>query len=248
MTILILPVFIIPIHAFDLDFTLECSTWYESYEITSKSEFIMVWGKGSIECYKMLDSWAGKLFLWHNEGLISDLELKLAINYLVQNNSIDLRNSGEPEEISTTKEKLPKASISPKSIRFGQPVTITVVDPDLNVNQNLIDIYRVVNDPKSPNVDTVGTPEGGALLEIKIKDIRYQRCIVNGVEHGGLAATGFTLEETGPSSGIFEGVFRVPTEICNKNGTELITTAGGTIVLKYFDFRDVFGESNIQSN
>jgi len=86
------------------------------------------------------------------------------------------------------------------------------------------------------------------LLEVLIKDVRYKRCTtIDGVEHGGLGSTGFTLTETGPATGIFEGVFRMPTRICNESGTELISTAGGSIELKYRDFRDVFGERNIFS-
>jgi len=63
---------------------MECSTWYESYQLTSKSEFILVWGKGAVQCYDMLDIWDGKLFLWHNEDLISNNELENAISYLIQ--------------------------------------------------------------------------------------------------------------------------------------------------------------------
>ena len=79
---------VIPSYGVDTEFILECSTWYESYELTSKSEFIVVWGKGAITCYNMLDSWAGKLFLWHNENLITDEELETAIAYLVQKGHI----------------------------------------------------------------------------------------------------------------------------------------------------------------
>ena len=90
ITMLFMSIIIVPGYAFDSEFVLECSTWYESYEITTKSEFIMVWGYGANDCYAMLDSWAGKLFLWHNEELISDGELKQAIIYLVKINVINL--------------------------------------------------------------------------------------------------------------------------------------------------------------
>ena len=79
---------VIPSYGVDTKFILECSTWYESYELTSKPEFIMVWGKGAITCYDMLDLWTGKLFLWHNENLITDEELETAIAYLVQKGHI----------------------------------------------------------------------------------------------------------------------------------------------------------------
>ena len=129
------------------------------------------------------------------------------------------------------------------SYRFGQPVTITLNDPDLNLKNNIVDIYFVINDPNSDNVDTVGNANG-VLLEVLIKDIRYKRCTVNGVEHGGLGATGFTLVETGPSTGIFEGIFKMPSQICNKSGTKLISSAGGSLDAKYFDSRDSSGNAN----
>jgi hypothetical protein len=137
-------------------------------------------------------------------------------------------------------------STSSSSIRFGQPVTVTLKDSDLNLNGDVVDIYSTINDPNSPNVDTVGR-DGQILLEIKLKDIRYKRCTINGVEHGGLGATGFTLVETGPRTGIFEGVFKMPSKICNKLGTELISPAGGSLDARYYDSRDSFGNSNIYS-
>ncbi|MEK0381672.1 MAG: peptidase, partial [Nitrosopumilus sp.] len=85
------------------------------------------------------------------------------------------------------------------------------------------------------------------LVEILIKDIRYKRCTINGVEHGGLGATGFTLVEKAPDSGIFEGSFKLPTQICDKTGTKLISTAGGSLDAKYHDVRDSSGEQNIFS-
>ena len=134
-------------------------------------------------------------------------------------------------------------STDSQSFRFHQPVTITLRDPDLNLKNDLVDVYFVINDPNSINVDTVGN-NGSILLEILFKDIRYKRCTVNGVEHGGLGAAGFTLTETGSSTGIFEGIIKIPTTICNKSGTELITTAGGNLDVKYYDSRDAFGNAN----
>jgi hypothetical protein len=138
------------------------------------------------------------------------------------------------------------ASFDSKSYRFGQPVTITLNDPDLNLKNDLVEIYFVINDPNSENVDTVGK-DGVILLEVLFGDIRYKRCTIDGVEHGGLGATGFTFVETGPSTAIFEGVFKIPTKICNKSGTELISTAGHSLDAKYFDARDDSGNPNIYS-
>ena len=133
-----------------------------------------------------------------------------------------------------------------KSYRFGQPITLTLNDPDLNLKNDLIDIYFVINDPNSSNVDTVGK-NGITLLEVLIKDIRFKRCTVDGVEYGGLADTGFTLVETGSSTGIFEGVFKMPSKICNKSGTKIISSAGGSLDAKYYDSRDNSGNANIFS-
>ena len=138
-------------------------------------------------------------------------------------------------------------STGSNSYRFGQSVVVILNDPDLNLKSDKFDIYQVINDPTSPHVDTVGK-NGIKLLEILIKDVRYQRCSINGVEHGGLGSTGFSLVETGPATGIFEGSFKMPTKICNKSGTQLISPAGGSIELKYFDSRDDSGKSTIVSS
>jgi len=137
-------------------------------------------------------------------------------------------------------------SSNSKSYRFGQLVTLTLHDPDLNLKNDLIDIYFTVNDPNSSNIDTVGK-DGIILLEILIKDIRYKRCTIDGVEYGGLGASGFSLVETGPNTGIFEGVFKMPSKICNESGTKLISSAGGSLDAKYHDSRDSFGNTNIYS-
>lgn len=135
-------------------------------------------------------------------------------------------------------------SFSSQSYRFGQPVTVRLIDPDLNTDSDRIDIYNVIDDPKSPFVDTVGTSNNW-LLEILIKDTRFKRCIIDGIEYGGLASTGFSLVETDVSSGIFEGNFKMPSKICDKTGTKLISTAGGKVSAKYNDFIDKSGQPNI---
>jgi hypothetical protein len=150
-----------------------------------------------------------------------------------------------PDKIDAP-DKSPKLYMTAKSFRVGQPVEITLIEPDLNLNSKLIDIYNVVDNPNSPFVDTVGS-SNGILLEIKIKDIRYKRCTIDRIEHGGLASTGFSLVETGPATGIFKGIFKIPSKICDGSSTKLISSAGGGIKLIYHDFRDAFGQPNIQS-
>ena len=130
------------------------------------------------------------------------------------------------------------------SFRFGQPVTFTLIDEDLNLKSDRIDTYHVVNDPNSSIVDTVGK-DGNILFEVLIKDIRFKRCTIDGVETGGLGSTGFSLVETGYDTAIFTGVFKMPSQICDKSGSKLISTAGGSLDAKYYDSRDDSGESNI---
>ncbi len=137
-------------------------------------------------------------------------------------------------------------AINSKSYRFGQTAVVTLHDPDLNIHSDRVDYYTVVDDPNSPAVDTVGEDDT-ILLEILLKDIRYKRCSVGGVQHGGLAATGFVLTETDVSTGTFEGTFSIPTKICNRDGTALISPTGGSLDVVYYDARDSSGNPSKSS-
>jgi len=175
-----------------------------------------------------------------NNRLIDDKGINIAYSDIAQV-GVTISTSSKSDILTHSG----SVSVTSTTFRFGQPVFFVLNDPDLNLKHDTIETYLVVNDPNSPNVDTVGTSGGDILLEILIKDIRYQRCTINGVTYGGLASTGFTLTEAGPSSSIFEGSFKMPTQICDKTGTKLISTAGGSLDAKYYDFRDYSGEQNI---
>lgn len=133
-------------------------------------------------------------------------------------------------------------TLESKTYKFGQPVVVVLTDQDLNAKHDVVDVYGVVDDPTSEADDTIGDTNGNILLEVEIKGFRYHRCTINGVETGGLASTGFTLTETGPDTGIFKGSFKMPSQICNKDRTALISPAGGSIEVNYFDFSDESGE------
>ncbi|MGQ0605695.1 MAG: peptidase [Candidatus Nitrosotenuis sp.] len=174
-----------------------------------------------------------------NQRLIDEKGINIAYS--------DVAQTGQTTGVSSkTNINTHSGTVSTASnvFRFGHPVTIILSDPDLNVKHDSIDIYSVIDDSTSSNVDTVGSASGGILLEVLIKDIRYKRCTIGGVQTGGLGASGFSLIETGPNTGRFEGVFKMPSKICNKDGTKLISSAGGTVDLKYNDFRDSSGQSN----
>src|SRR3972149_520314 len=161
-----------------------------------------------------------------------------------QKNSQEINNAIYRFELEETSNN---SGIFVGTIEYTVTNQVNIFDSNLITSLRTIESYQVVNDPNSPNVDTVGTSNGELLVEILIKDFRYKRCTINGVEHGGLASTGFILVETGSNSGIFEGSFKMPTQICDKTGTKLISTAGGSLDAKYHDFRDSSGEQNIFS-
>lgn len=157
----------------------------------------------------------------------------------------DIAKVGVPIGISAKteiKSQTGNVTLESQSYRFGQPVVVILTDRDLNTKNDIIDIYNVVNDPSSDADDTVGDTNGNILLEIRIKGFRYHHCNINGVEHGGLGSTGFSLVETGTDTGIFKGSFKMPSQICNEAGTKLISPAGGSIEASYFDFRDASGQ------
>ncbi|MGI0072257.1 MAG: peptidase [Nitrosotalea sp.] len=129
--------------------------------------------------------------------------------------------------------------------RIGSTVTITVIDPDLAGDANTIQTFTTVNDPNSPAVDTVGDNSGNILLEVWIKGFRFQHCTINGQTYGGLGATGFTLTETGPGTGVFEGSFKMPSKICSEDGNQLISPVGGSVEAWYHDPLNAYGAPEV---
>ncbi len=158
-------------------------------------------------------------------------------------------SSADQQTTVTSKNNLPThtgvVTLDSANYRIGSPVTITLYDPDLVSDGSTIQSFTTVSDPNSPAVDTVGDASGNILLEVWIKGFRFHQCTINGVFHGGLAASGFTLTETAPSSGIFKGVFKMPSWICSEDGTALISPVGGSVQAWYHDYMDALGRSVI---
>ena len=163
------------------------------------------------------------------------------INFSIQS------SSGGQKTTVTSKSSLPThtgvVTIDSASYRLGSPVTITVNDPDLAADP--IKSFTTVSDPNSSIADTVGDGNGNILLEVWIKGYRFHQCTINGVFHGGLASTGFALTETAPGSGIYRGVFKMPSWICSQDGKSLVSPIGGTVQAWYHDFMDASGRSVI---
>ena len=107
-----------------------------------------------------------------------------------------------------------EVSFDSATYRVADEVTITLVDPDLNVDADAIDIYTV---------QANSTEAADTLLHLEIAD----GCTIDDFEN-------FSLRETTDDSGTFEGSFEVPGE-CNGS------TTGEDISATYYDFRDSSG-------
>jgi hypothetical protein len=178
-------------------------------------------------------------------------EIKFLVNDKLSNEDAinlaysDVAKVGVTVGVSTKTEiktQTGSVTLESQNYRFGQPVVVVLTDPDLNTKHDVIDVYNVVDNPSSNADDTVGDTAGNILLEIRIKGFKYHRCTIDGIEHGGLGSTGFALVETGTDTGIFKGSFKMPSQICNEAGTKLISPAGGSIEVSYFDFKDASGQ------
>ncbi len=135
--------------------------------------------------------------------------------------------------------------------KIADTVTITLNDPDLNTDSELIDIYTVVHNKDSSVFGKVGADLGvketfgdlGRLLDVTFDDADWPdgdtKCEFGG-DGDGLQATGFSLVETGVATGVFVGDFQIPAEWCDEGDPE--TTTGYDIEVNYVDFRDASGE------
>ena len=192
-------------------------------------------------------------------------------------------------------------SFDSKTYKIGDTVTITLNDNDLNVNNDLIDIYTAVKPTTGlgPNpgnnlgniqdnaTDTIGKAGLGTLsdghafgrlvdVEFGQQNVRWSDANMgktlsgattpftsentgscfggnnailtddnNTATTGGfassLSATGFSLVETGPSTGIFTGTFEVPDQLCQNS--VIISSVGQNIKVNYVDFRDDSGKT-----
>ncbi len=167
-------------------------------------------------------------------------------------------------------------SFDADSYKNADTVTITLEDLDLNVDSDLIDIYTTVTTIGDANEDMVGNSVAsslshvfsngeqlGRLLDVTFDDGLWTTPPVNTCNSlgatstgndledvttdTGLGATGFTLVETGTSSGVFVGDFQIPPAFCRETtpGTSGVTTESVTgldIEVNYVDFRDASGE------
>ncbi|MCV0410959.1 hypothetical protein [Nitrosopumilus sp.] len=156
-------------------------------------------------------------------------------------------------------------SFDQSSYKNADTVTITLEDLDLNVDSDLIDIFTVVTNVGDPVRDQVGSgtfsttsalnngtsielsngDQLGRLLDVTFDDELWtaaNSCGLDSSIDAGLAATGFTLIETGVETGVFVGNFQIPGAWCRSGATTSESVTGLDIEVNYVDFRDASGE------
>jgi len=167
-------------------------------------------------------------------------------------------------------------SFDKPTYKTADTVVVTLQDQDLNTDVDLIDIFTVVPVGTDVAADAVGK-EGlptlsngdalGRLLDITFDDLTWKtplrvsqggsattEACLNALDDvtsdTGLGATGFTLIETGPATGIFTGDFQVPPQFCRPADAQTgasassspTTTNGLDMEVNYVDFRDASGQ------
>ncbi len=176
---------------------------------------------------------------------------------------LDIDQEGEATTVSD-REAAPShsgvVSLNQDSYKIADTVIITLEDVDLNVDSSLTDVYTVVatndadvdNDQVGKDVDsdleTFSFGSQGRLLDVTFDDAKWtdeDACNPGGFD--GLADTGFTLKETGPATGVFEGSFLIQADWCRPDGKSDTTgipetTTGLDIEVNYVDYRDASGE------
>jgi len=185
-------------------------------------------------------------------------EDSIRINYL------DLGADGVSTQIAEQQEAPSHSgvvSFDSSSYKVADTVTVTLEDSDLNVDNDVIDIFTVVDpDTGLETSSTVGSNDGnvgeilyddgtafGRLLDITFDDELWTSqdangCAAESVTDDGLFATGFTLVETAKDSGIFVGDFQIPNTYCQSSSDTNVSVTGTDIEVNYVDFRDASGE------
>jgi hypothetical protein len=158
-------------------------------------------------------------------------------------------------------------SFDKPTYKIADTVVVTLEDADINTDSDLIDIYTVVNrtgDVADNLVGRAGLPvlsngdKLGRLMDVTWDDRAWvfnsdgctNALTAAGITDTALGATGFTLIETGITTGIFVGDFQVPAKVCRPADTQTggakdtspVNTQGLDMEVNYLDFRDASGQ------
>ena len=176
------------------------------------------------------------------------------VNYVDTNANGNTAVVSDQQDIATSSGVV---SMNAETYGVGSHVVITLEDADLNTDPDRADTYTVVMDSTHNDADRdqvgkdvdsmyesllLGGKSLGMLLEVTFDGKRWQSgtCGLADNIQNGLGATGFTLQETGSSTGVFAGSFAIPKELCVQDGniTRVESVGGKDIGVTYLDFRD----------
>ena len=142
-------------------------------------------------------------------------------------------------------------SFDSESYKIADTVMITLEDADLNVDNDVIDIYTFSSSFEL--ADYIGDDKA-YILDVTFDDELWTgntECTIdrdgNTANVPGFSSTGFTLQETTATSGVFTGDFQIPDYYCqetdkNNDGKLRESVTGVDIEVNYQDFRDASGE------
>ncbi len=180
------------------------------------------------------------------------------VNYADINSNGNNATVSDQQDIATSSGVV---SLNAETYSVGSNVVITLEDSDLNTDPDRADTYTVVTrnmtggttnigkDMDQVGIDVMskyetllpGKKSLGMLLEVTFDGKRWQSgCTLSDGVQNGLGETGFTLQETGSSTGVFTGSFSVPKEVCM--GSDKLSVSGKDIGVTYLDFRDASGQ------
>ena len=162
----------------------------------------------------------------HMEVATFDDELVIILN---EDSTLELEYDDTHLQVDATTHT-GEVSLDADTYRTAETVTVTLVDPDLNIDGDSVDVYTTDAD----GTGMIG-PEDRELLTIEIDGIAWSdSCGVEDLDT--LVSENFALREDGTSSGTFTGTFSVPENHCDNDSS--VSTTGKSITATYIDFRD----------
>ena len=137
-------------------------------------------------------------------------------------------------------------SLDSDGYKVSDTVMVTVEDADLNTDSSRTDLYTTSGDRIGSTVlYAEGTDDERVLWDEDLLTVSIDgEAWEAGCGLGGLAASDFTLRETGRDSGVFTGTFSVPAYHCptgSVDADDKVTVTGTDISADYVDFRDDSG-------
>ena len=162
----------------------------------------------------------------HMEVAAFDDELVIILN---EDSTLELEYDDTHLQVDATTHT-GEVSLDADTYRTAETVTVTLVDPDLNIDGDSVDVYTTDAD----GTGMIG-PEDRELLTIEIDGIAWSNpCGDENLDT--LVSENFALREDGTSSGTFTGTFSVPENHCDNDSS--VSTTGKSITATYIDFRD----------